>query len=84
MTDANGKELTMEDLFDMIHKGQAENMLKILQSGVVSSAEMSAINKFLSDNNITGVRGSNKTLNKLEAGLAAYDSEETEGFHKSH
>ena len=69
-------ETSMEELFDKIHRMQAENIVKLLESGDLSASEINAINKFLSDNNITGVRGSNKTLNRLSEALAAYDSNE--------
>lgn len=64
---------TMQDLFDLIHRKQAEGMLDLLQRGDLTAQEMNAINKFLSDNNVTGVKGENTALNKLSAGLAAYE-----------
>lgn len=67
-------ELSLEQLFDKIHRQQAEAMLKILQTGEdIPPSAFSAINKFLSDNQITGLRDSNKTLDALANGLEAYE-----------
>lgn len=65
--------ISMEELFDLIHRKQAETMLEILKGGDVSPQALNAINKFLSDNGISGVRGENEALNKLSDGLAAYE-----------
>lgn len=71
---------SMEELFDLIHRKQAEGILDLLKRGELSASELNAINKFLSDNNITGIRGSNKTLNKLSAAAEAYDADNVEAF----
>lgn len=65
--------INLETLFDQIHRKQAEKMLEILESDEVSPQALNAINKFLSDNGITGIRGENTALNKLSDGLAAYE-----------
>jgi hypothetical protein len=64
---------SLEELFDLIHRMQAENILALLQSGSVSAQEMNAINKFLADNNITGIKKSNKSLQSLTKGLDDYN-----------
>lgn len=64
---------TMEELFDLIHRKQAESMLELLEGGIVSAQEWNAINTYLRQNNITGVKGENEALNKLSDGLAAFD-----------
>ena len=66
-------ELTLEQLFDLIHKKQAETMLKMLEDGDVSPQALNAINKFLSDNNVTGIKAENGALKKLSDGLKAYE-----------
>jgi CO dehydrogenase/acetyl-CoA synthase epsilon subunit len=68
--------LDMDQLFDLIHRKQADAMLEILESGEVTPQALNAINKFLADNSITGIRGKNKGLTALEKGLAAYDSDD--------
>lgn len=75
--------ISMEELFDLIHRKQAETMLKLLEDGDVSPQALNAINKFLSDNGINGVRGENKTLNKLSEGLAAYEEGDNVSFFPS-
>lgn len=72
---------TLEELFDLIHRKQAEGILAILERGDVTAQEINAINKFLADNNVTGVKGENKALKKLSDGLAAYEqSDNVVGF----
>jgi hypothetical protein len=66
---------SLEELFDLIHRKQAEGILEILERGDVTAAEINAINKFLADNNVTGIKGENKALNKLSDGLAAFERE---------
>lgn len=65
--------ISMEELFNLIHRKQAETMLELLEGGDVSPQALNAINKFLSDNNISGIKGENKALNNLSEGLAAYE-----------
>lgn len=67
------KQRSLEELFDLIHRKQAENILALLEGGTLSAQEMNAINKFLSDNNVTGVKKSNKALQSLTDGLDAYN-----------
>ena len=64
---------SLEDMFDLIHRMHATQILKRLKKGNLSAAEMNAVSKFLSDNNITGVRNSNDALKKLEDFFSAYD-----------
>jgi hypothetical protein len=67
---------TLEEIFDLIHKKQAERLLAILESDEpVSPQAFNAINKFLSDNNISGVKKENKALTALSDGLDAYEDE---------
>ena len=65
--------MDMKELFDLIHRKQAETMLKMLEEGDVSPQALNAINKFLSDNNISGVPKDNAALKRLSDGLAAYE-----------
>lgn len=75
--------LTLEELFDLIHRKQAEGMLKRLEEGALTAQEWNAINKFLSDNNVTGVKGENAALKKLSDGLDAFEqSDNVIGFRK--
>ena len=67
------KQKSMQELFDLIHRGQAEKMLEALERDDVSPQMLSAINKFLADNNVSGIKGENKAVNSLSAGLAAYE-----------
>lgn len=72
---------SMEDIFDLIHRRQAERLLEILESDRdVTAQEFNAINKFLSDNSISGVRGSNKALDSLASGLADYEAGDVSMF----
>ncbi|WP_432473740.1 hypothetical protein [Amphritea sp. HPY] len=66
-------ERTMESLFDLIHRKQAEAILEILENGGVTAQELNAINKFLADNNITGIKSDNAGLKKLSDGLDEFD-----------
>jgi len=66
-------EQTLEQLFDSIHRKQAEGMLKLLEKGGLAASEMNAINKFLADNNVTGIKNDNPGLKKLSEGLAAFE-----------
>jgi len=69
---------TMSELFDLIHRKQAEKLLEILEGDEpVSPQAFNAINKFLSDNAVSGVKGENKALNSLSQGLAAYEEGDT-------
>lgn len=68
--------LDMDALFDLIHRKQADAMLKILESEDVTPQALNAINKFLADNSVTGIRGKNKGLTALEQGLKAYDADD--------
>jgi len=70
------REKKLEDLFDELHKLQATTLLDALKSGDVSPQLHNAINKFLSDNNVTGIKAENTALKKLSDGLEAYDSGE--------
>lgn len=72
--------ITMEELFDLIHRKQAEGMLELLKRGDLTAQEMNAINKFLSDNNVTGVKSENAALKNLSDGLAAFESRHGEGY----
>lgn len=79
------QNLTMEELFDLIHRKQAESLLKLLEAGDLTPPMYSAINKFLSDNNISGVRNKDSTLNKLSDGLDAFEASQADnviGFPK--
>jgi hypothetical protein len=67
------KQKTMQELFDLIHRGQAEKMLEALDGEDISPQMLSAINKFLADNGVSGVKGENKAISSLSAGLAAYE-----------
>lgn len=69
-------ERTLEELFDLIHRKQAEAMLSLLEGGELSAQEMNAINKFLADNNVTGIKADNTGLKKLSDGLAAYEQQD--------
>lgn len=68
-------EHTLEELFDLIHRKQAESMLTLLQGEVVTAQEWNAINKFLADNNVTGIKKDNAGLKKLSDGLDAFDNQ---------
>lgn len=69
-------ERSLEEIFDLIHRKQAERLLEILESdNPVSPQAFNAINKFLTDNNITGVKKDNKALSALSDGLDAYEEE---------
>ena len=66
---------SLEDIFDSIHRKQAERLLEILDSGgPLTAQEFNAISKFLSDNGISGVTGENKALTDLQEGLAKYET----------
>ena len=69
------EERSLEDLFDLIHKKQATVMLEMLESGEVQASTLGAINRFLSDNNITGVRGKDKGAQKLAEGLKKFNEQ---------
>lgn len=64
---------SLDELFDLIHRKQAEGMLDLLERGDLTAQEMNAISKFLSDNNVTGIKGENTALKKLSEGLAAFE-----------
>jgi|TARA_R110001606_G_scaffold388303_2_gene553533 hypothetical protein len=64
---------SLEELFDLIHLKQAEHILSLLESGELTAQEINAINKFLSDNSVTGVKKSNKSLQNLSAGLDKFN-----------
>jgi len=64
---------SLEELFDLIHRKQAEGMLTLLEQGGITAQEMNAINKFLADNNITGIKNDNPALQKLTDGLKSFD-----------
>lgn len=72
-------EIALEDLFDKMHRLQAETFITALEKGEVSPQMHNAINKFLSDNNVTGIKAENSSLKKLSDGLAAY--EEGDNIH---
>lgn len=77
--------MKMEELFDLIHRKQAEKLLEILEGDEpVSPQAFNAINKFLSDNGISGVRGENEAVNKLSEGLAAYQEGDDTSFFSAH
>lgn len=67
---------SLEDIFDLIHRKQAEKLLALLDDDdrEITPQELNAITKFLSDNNITGVRGGNSGLKKLSDGFEAFQS----------
>lgn len=70
---SNPEELTLEKLFDLIHRKQAESLLALIERGDLTAQEYNSISKFLSDNNITGLRNSNPSLGKLAEGLKAFE-----------
>lgn len=67
------EEQPLEDVFDLIHRKMADRLLELLEGDEpLTAQELNAISKFLSDNNITGIRDKNKGLSKLSEGFAAY------------
>jgi len=69
------EKLSLEELFALIHKKQAVRMCQLLEDEVVSPQALNAINKFLADNNITGVLDESDSLKKLSEGLEAYEDD---------
>lgn len=65
--------MSMDDVFDMLHRKQAERLLAYLEDGDVPPPVFNAINRFLADNGITGVRGENEAVTKLSDGLDEYE-----------
>lgn len=68
----------MEDIFALIHRKQALKLLEILESEEpLTAQELNAISKFLSDNNVTGIKETDAGLKSLSDGLAAFESGST-------
>lgn len=68
-------EKSMEGIFALIHRKQAERLLEILESGEpLTAQEFNSISKFLSDNNVTGIKETDAGLKALSDGFAAFDS----------
>lgn len=69
------EEKKMEDIFELIHRKQAERLLELLEGDApLTAQEFNAISKFLSDNNVTGVKETNPGLQRLDAGFTAFEA----------
>ncbi len=80
MTQTTAPTFDLATLFDQIHTLQARSMLEALQQSIEDGEPLppsmyNAINKYLSDNDITGIRANDDTAANLMSELTAYDED---------
>jgi ABC-type Zn uptake system ZnuABC Zn-binding protein ZnuA len=71
-----------EELLGLLHDAVAQDLIRRLQSGEATAAEISAAIKFLKDNGIEAVATEDSALKDLSESLPQFTDEE--GLHRAH
>ena len=75
--------MKLDELFHAIHVKQAQKMLAALDADEVSPQMLGAINRFLADNHVTGIKDTDREVQTLADGLAEYEkSQNVVGFRR--